>query len=168
MKGGNLTNIIYNNNKLSLPFKIYCLFEICKGLKVLHDKNIIHGDLKSLNILLDKEYDGEDNYPIIKLSDFGLSGIKEDICPGETPGFSAPELYETNRNNRTIKADIYSFGAVIYEIFKGESPNKYIKIDNNIRRKFYPLPDIKEENWPEEIKEIILDCCKKIMKKGQL
>ena len=160
MKGGNLANAIYNKKNLSLYFKIYCLFEICEGLKFLHDKNIIHGDLKSLNILLDKKYDGGDDYPILKLSDFGLSGIKEDICPGETPGFSAPELYETNKKNRTIKADIYSLGVVIYEIFKGESPKKYIKKDNEIKRKFYPLPDIKEENWPKEIKEIILDCCR--------
>ena len=161
MKGGNLSNVLYNNKNLSLQFKIYCLFEICNGLELLHEKNIIHGDLKSINILLDKKYNGDDNYPTLKLSDFGLSGIKEDICPGQTPGFSAPELYEINMNNRTIKADIYSFGAVVYEIFKGESPIKNIKIDNNIRRKFYPLPDIKNENWPEKIKEIIFDCCKK-------
>ena len=164
MKGGNLANVIYNNKNLSLYFKIYCLFEICKGLKFLHDKNIINGDLKSLNILLDKEYKGGDNfenYPILKISDFGLSGIKEDICPGETPGFSAPELYEKTKANRTIKADIYSYGVVVYEIFKGESPLKHIKIDKERKRKFYPLPDIKNETWPDEIKEIILECCKK-------
>ena len=136
MKVGSLANVIYNNKNLSLYFKIYCLFEICNGLQFLHDRNIIHGDLKSLNILLDKEYEGESNYPILKISDFGLSGIKEDICPGKTPGFSAPELYEQNKNNRTIKSDIYSFGVVIYEIFKGEPPLKYSRIDKDEKKNF--------------------------------
>ena len=123
MEGGNLTKVIYKNKNLSLYFKIYCLFQICDGLKFLHDKQIIHGDLKSLNILLDTKYEKGENFPTLKLTDFGLSGIKEDICPGETPGFAAPELYKGNRK-RTIKSDIYSFGVVIYEIFKGQSPNE--------------------------------------------
>ena len=142
-KGGNLANIIYNNKNLSLHFKIYCLFEICEGLIFLHSKKRIHGDLKLSNILLDKEYDGGDNYPTLKLSDFGLIEIKKVVCPGNDPFFSPPELYEPNKGNRTIQSDIYSFGVLIYEIFKGESLSKYQKIDNDMRKKYFPLPDIK-------------------------
>ena len=157
-KGGCLTKYIYNNKNLSLYFKIYCLFEICNGLQFLHDRKIIHGDLKSLNVLLDKEYKNDENYPTLKLADFGMSGIKEDISPGETIGFAAPELYQDEI--RTIKSDIYSFGVLMYEIFKGESPNKYrrLEIEENPYI-FYALPDITNERWPEEIKTIIKKCC---------
>ena len=161
LEGGSLDNVIYkeNGNKnTSLYFKIHCLFEICDGLQFLHKREIIHGDLKSKNILLDKQYKYDENFPNLKLADFGISAIKEDICPNFTVGFAAPELYQ--KKKRTIKSDIYSFGVVIYEIFKGESPNlKRLSETSKNPNIFYSLPDISHENWPKEIKNIINKCC---------
>ncbi len=157
LEGGSLDKVIYDKNT-SLYFKIHCLFEICDGLQFLHKREIIHGDLKSLNILLDKQYKYDENFPNLKLADFGISAIKEDICPNFTVGFAAPELYQNKK--RTIKSDIYSFGVVIYEIFKGKSPN-FQRLSETSKNPdvFYPLPDISHENWPQEIKNIIKKCC---------
>ena len=85
------------NKNTSLYFKIHCLFEICDGLQFLHKREIIHGDLKSKNILLDKQYKYDENFPNLKLADFGISAIKEDICPNFTVGFAAPELYQKKK-----------------------------------------------------------------------
>ncbi|WOL11454.1 serine/threonine-protein kinase CDL1-like [Canna indica] len=91
-----------------------------KGLEYLHDKAsppVIYRDLKSANILLDKDF-----YP--KLSDFGLAklgpiGDKSHVSTRVmgTYGYCAPEYAMTGQ--LTVKSDVYSFGVVLLELITG-------------------------------------------------
>ncbi|XP_031473032.1 probable serine/threonine-protein kinase PBL26 [Nymphaea colorata] len=91
-----------------------------KGLEYLHDKAnppVIYRDLKSSNILLDKEFNA-------KLSDFGLAklgpvGDKTHVSSRVmgTYGYCAPEYARTGQ--LTVKSDVYSFGVVLLEIITG-------------------------------------------------
>ncbi|KAM0856559.1 hypothetical protein ACQ4PT_049060 [Festuca glaucescens] len=90
---------------------------VCHGLHYLHQKNIVHLDLKPANILLD------DNL-VEKISDFGLSRCFDEMQSraitmkiGGTLGYLAPEF-----GNGEIKYqfDIYSLGVVIIEILTGK------------------------------------------------
>ncbi|KAL3517790.1 hypothetical protein ACH5RR_020379 [Cinchona calisaya] len=91
-----------------------------KGLEYLHDKAnppVIYRDLKSSNILLDKEYNA-------KLSDFGLAklgpvGDKSHVSSRVmgTYGYCAPEYQKTGQ--LTVKSDVYSFGVVFLELITG-------------------------------------------------
>ncbi|KAA8550639.1 hypothetical protein F0562_002323 [Nyssa sinensis] len=93
-----------------------------KGLEYLHDKAnppVIYRDLKSSNILLDKEYNA-------KLSDFGLAklgpvGDKTHVSSRVmgTYGYCAPEYQRTGQ--LTVKSDVYSFGVVLLELITGRS-----------------------------------------------
>jgi len=79
---------------------------------------ILHLDLKPPNILLDNDLN-------VKIADFGISVFKDidKIAKSAaigTPGYMAPELYKSNPP--TEKADIYSFGIIIWELLKEESP----------------------------------------------
>jgi hypothetical protein len=58
----------------SITVKIHILCEVMKGLADLHSLGIIHGDIKPSNILL-----SDQNPPSVKLCDFGLSHIKEEL-----------------------------------------------------------------------------------------
>ena len=91
-----------------------------KGLEYLHHRAnppVIYRDLKSSNILLDKEHNA-------KLSDFGLAKVGP---TGEnthvssrvmgTYGCCAPEYQQTGK--LTIKSDVYSFGVVLLELITG-------------------------------------------------
>jgi serine/threonine protein kinase len=78
------------------------IFQICSALKEIHDKQIIHRDIKPQNILIIKK---QDEF-IVKLSDFGLaifgnSEFKQDFVG--TPLYIAPEINE----NPTDKGSIY-------------------------------------------------------------
>ena len=94
--------------------------DAAKGLEYLHDKAnppVIYRDLKSSNILLDKEFNA-------KLSDFGLAklgptGDKSHVSSRVmgTYGYCAPEYQRTGQ--LTVKSDVYSFGVVLLELITG-------------------------------------------------
>lgn len=74
LQQGSLFDYLHKNNKkLNDRQKISIAFQIASGLKYIHSRGIVHCDLKSSNILLDEHFK-------IKLSDFGLSQYKSELC----------------------------------------------------------------------------------------
>lgn len=100
------------------------LFQILSGLEEIHRLGYKHRDLKPQNVLKLKKPDGSTVYA---LSDFGLMAVGEDasstLTPsgigGGTPAYQAPEC-AINFKRATNRSDIYSFGAILHDIF---SPN---------------------------------------------
>ncbi len=91
--------------------------DICRGLIAAHEQNIIHRDIKPQNILLTSDQ-------IAKISDFGVARILEATTDyaGTITGtrrYMAPEQYEGNYDYR---ADLYSTGLILYEMFMGKFP----------------------------------------------
>ena len=92
------------------------IHHVSLGLTHLHTYNVIHGDLKAVNILID---DG----PRALLSDFGLSKIKANsnsrltkavATPQGSLYWMAPELFQGKRMK--LPCDIYAFGMTMFEV----------------------------------------------------
>jgi len=88
------------------------------GLAALHSNNIIHRDVKSMNILVSEDYSA-------KLTDFGCSKLVPEgrvlhTANSGTPLWMAPEV---KRGNYGLSADVYSLGLVLYELFERKLPN---------------------------------------------
>ncbi|KAF3794526.1 putative receptor-like protein kinase [Nymphaea thermarum] len=112
--------------KLNWPTRYKICIGVARGLAYLHEESmfkIVHRDIKSANILLDKKLNA-------KISDFGLAKLDEGNDARSntrivgTVGYMAPE-YAT-RGHLTDKADVYSFGLVVLEIVSGESNSTYL------------------------------------------
>src|SRR5215470_5154288 len=96
--------------------------KVTRGVQYAHTHGIIHRDLKPGNILLDGR--GE---PMV--SDFGLarwldtsSDLTRTLTIFGTPGYIAPEQAQGPAKNLTPAADIYSIGAILFDLFTGRTP----------------------------------------------
>lgn len=99
--------------------------DIASTIQHIHDRRIIHRDIKTMNI-------GFDRYGVVKVFDFGLARhlpepttgqIDECFCMSNvgTKRYCAPEVNEKRYN---LKSDVYSFGVVLWEILALNSPQK--------------------------------------------
>lgn len=95
--------------------------ELLEGLILCEDNDIIHGDIKPQNIMVDEAGN-------TKLTDFGISRyMSEGIrANASTPIYGAPEVIEEGKYTR--QSDIYSLGVVLYQLYNdGKLPYKKIK-----------------------------------------
>ncbi|AQK71404.1 Serine/threonine-protein kinase CTR1 [Zea mays] len=96
------------------------LSRCAKGMNYLHKRNppIVHRDLKSPNLLVDKKY-------TVKVCDFGLSRLKANTflsskTAAGTPEWMAPEVLRDEPSNE--KSDVYSFGVILWELMTLQQP----------------------------------------------
>ncbi|KND04013.1 ULK/FUSED protein kinase [Spizellomyces punctatus DAOM BR117] len=90
---------------------------LCRGLRYLHEKGIVHRDLKLQNILLDDK-------GVVKICDFGFSSFLQQNAAltsvKGTPIYMAPELIREQPYTHAI--DLWALGVILYELFVGIPP----------------------------------------------
>jgi len=131
--------------------------QICLALKHIHDRKILHRDLKSQNIFLTR-------HGIIKLGDFGIARVLKSTvelartCIG-TPYYLSPEICENRPYNN--KSDIWSLGCVLYELCTlkhafeaGNMKNLVLKI---IRGNYPPIPN----RYTPALRSLVSHCFKR-------
>jgi len=143
--------------------------DVACGMNYLHtsDPPIIHRDLKSLNLLLDATLEKFSDRFTIKIADFGLAKT-QDLNNAEkmtglmgTYHWMAPEIFDNK--NYTIKADVFSYGVVLWEICSRETPYQNLKSPAAIM-KYVTVekgrPDLTKipKNCPLPLVELMVKC----------
>jgi len=131
--GGNLHQAIHvQRRELARSERFALSRELFEAVAYLHSRRppIAHMDLKSLNLVLD----GEGRH--LKVCDFGLARAvaNEELeelrvkCQGGSPRYMAPECHDEALGPATERADIWSAGCVLIEIFAAVAP--YVECSN--------------------------------------
>jgi len=109
-------------NPLSVDECTRLLAKVARAVHHAHQRGVLHRDLKPSNILLDTQ--GEPH-----LTDFGLACLvetesfvtKTSVVVG-TPAYMSPEQAAGGARNLTMASDIFSLGAILYELLSGRPP----------------------------------------------
>lgn len=131
--------------------------DAAKGLEYLHYKAnppVIYRDLKSSNILLDRDFNA-------KLSDFGLAklgpiGDKTHVSSRVmgTYGYCAPEYQRTGQ--LTVKSDVYSYGVVLLELITGRKAIDTTRRNHEQNLVTWAQPIFKEASRFQELADPLL------------
>jgi serine/threonine protein kinase len=131
---------------VDLPRALAVLVQICDGLAAAHDVGVIHRDLKPDNVFVVPTSDGAE---LVKLLDFGVAKLvnrdDEDVgfqtAAGAvigTPAYMSPE--QAGGMAVDPRSDIYSLGAIMYELFCGQPMFRGRSFGEYVRKHLTEMP----------------------------
>lgn len=166
MSVGELTR---KNGPLPAGRVIHLLRQVCRALAEAHDAGLIHRDLKPDNIFL-SERGGVCDF--VKVLDFGLvklaneaesAQLTADHTVSGTPSFMSPEQ-ATGASGLDGRCDIYSLGAIAYEMLTGRLPfegdNPVAVMIAHASEKVVPPSELNSD-IPNDLETVVLQCLAK-------
>ena len=143
-----------NLGRYSLFSALNICLDAAKGMGYIHSTNLIHRDLKSNNIVISKKVRG-------KVADYGESREKGEnltMTSVGTPLWMAPEVSKGERYD--FKADVYSFGVILFEVCKCELPYKGMgnAVGIAVKVALEGLRPTIEEHWHPCLKVLMEEC----------
>ena len=162
IKGRTLKEYLDVKKSFSVKETCHIMLELCDALMYIHNKGIIHRDIKPQNIFYDSN--GE-----VKLADFGISfllnsnlNVNENKRVMGTAEYMAPEIIRGK--SPSSQSDVYALGVTFYELitgcvpFDGETPSIIAKMQIN---EDMPSPKKIIPSTPNEVCNVIIKATSK-------
>jgi hypothetical protein len=147
--GKPLSTIIDERTTLTDPERLQLLEQLCAGLQYAHQRQIVHRDIKPVNLMVHEEHDGTQVVRTLKILDFGIAKMvntTHTMTAGPfafTPNYVSPE--QILGFDADLRSDIFAVGAVAYELivlrkaFEIKAKNQF-QILEEVKRKIVDEP----------------------------
>jgi serine/threonine-protein kinase len=165
VEGVTLKDLIARKGALPVGVALRIAKQICQGLEAAHQQGVVHRDIKPQNLLILPE-SGE-----VKIMDFGIarvsavdgaSGLTTAGTVVGTPDYMPPE--QAQGVTADFRSDLYSMGAVLFEMFTGRLPfpgDTALAVIMGHLRKPPPQPRGLNPSLSPEIEALVLRCLEK-------
>lgn len=131
VRGMTLKFLVQQSGRLPDSAALRIARQVCSGLQAAHEQGVLHRDIKPENVILEPTGNA-------KLMDFGIAqvvvnGSSAQVNVAGTPRYAAPE--QMLGRPLDARADIYSLGVLMYQMFTGQLPFRAHDIDALVRLK---------------------------------
>jgi len=168
--GRDLLTLIESERGVALVRAVDVMAQVARALAAAHDAGVVHRDLKPENIFLTEHADGDD---FVKLLDFGIAKL---LCAGSsprltragtavgTPNYISPEQALGAEVDQ--RADIYSFGIILYELATGRRPFASADVVETVAKQVTEVPARPRDldgsrDIPLALDDLIMQCIAK-------
>ena len=142
------------DNLLRIDDTVEIMFKCAKALNYAHSRGVIHRDVKPSNIMLTQDSD-------VRIIDFGIALVSDsDISRIEgiagSPSYMSPEQVQSFE--LTNRSDLYSLGAVMYELLTGSRPFRAGNLQKLLHQIVYATPPpihTLRKDVPEELETVV-------------
>lgn len=159
----NLEALLAHLEKIPLMQALDYAIQICDALHHAHNHNVIHRDIKPSNIVIASS-DGRPVLTDFSIAKFGEGGKTEISTILGTYWYMSPEQFQA-KGSVDNRSDIYSFGALLYEMITGCRPFNGERLPELIHAHLHEVP-VAPSEWigtaiPPELDAIVLRCLEK-------
>ena len=142
------------DNLLRIDDVVEIIYKCAKALHYAHGRGVIHRDIKPSNVMLTIDND-------VRIIDFGIAIVSDsDISRIEgiagSPSYMSPEQVQSEE--LTPASDIYSLGAVLYELLTGFRPFRADNLSKLLHQIVYATPPpihTYRDDLPEELEQVV-------------
>lgn len=164
VQGVSLGKLLRREGRMSPKRAVHLMQDICNGVGVAHRRGLLHRDLKPDNVIVvPPAHEGEEE--TAKVVDFGLAKVRDAAASGSltktgtvmgTLYYMSPE--QCNGEELDARADVYSLGAMLYEMLIGNPPFRANNLAGLISKHLHEPPQPFPEflNVPPAIQSVCL------------
>ena len=143
------------DNLLRVDDVIEIIYKCAKALHYAHGRGVIHRDIKPSNIMLTIDND-------VRIIDFGIAIVSDSEVSriegiAGSPSYMSPEQVQSEE--LTSRSDLYSLGAVIYELLTGFRPFRADNLSKLLHQIVYATPPpihTYRDDLPEELEQVVM------------